>query len=247
MQRLTQTKPGYEAYDEAKQALSDNRTKAARRLVNKAISIEPREGHFFALLGDIEAQENKLGAADTAFDQAIALNPNFFYPLLRSGMVNEKRGRTTKAKRHLNRSLELLQTAQAYGTLGAIAEREGNTQEAEELYAKAATDGGATGQAAMTSLVTLRSKERPESVLGLRWGIDTDGTLVIEATNRTPRSLMGVDLQVRLIDGRGIPRNYNQRISSLSPNQVKTLATGLQAGANQVQVVVTGIQRVAGG
>ncbi len=247
MQRLTQTKPGYKAYDEAKQALSDNRTKAARRLVNQAIDIEPNEGHFFALLGDIEAQENKLGAADTAFDQAIALNPNFFYPLLRSGVVNEKRGRTSKAKRHLNRSLELLQTAQAYGALGAIAEREGNTQEAEELYAKAATDGGATGQAALTSLVTLRSKERPESVVDLRWGTDTDGTLVIEATNTTPRSLQGIDLQVRLIDGQGNRRSYNQRITILSPNQTRRLATGLQAGPNQVQVVVTGIQRVLGG
>lgn len=247
MRRLIQTKPGYKAYDEAKQALADNRTKAARRLVNKAISIEPKEGHFFSLLGDIEAEENALGAADAAFDQAIALNPNFFYPLLRSGMVNEKRGRTSKAKRHLNRSLKLLQTAQAYGALGAIAEREGNTQEAEELYAKAATDGGATGQAAMTSLVTLRSKERPESIVGLRWGTNTDGTVVIEATNRTPRSLQGVDLKVRLIDGQGIQRSYNQRISILSPNQARTLATRLQAGTNQVQVVVTSIQRVAGG
>ena len=146
MRRLTQTKPGYEAYDEAKQALQDNRAKAARRLVNKAIDIEPRESHFFALLGDIEAQENSLGAADAAFDRAIALNPNFFYPLLRSGMVNEKQGRTAKAKRQLNRSLQLLETAQAYSTLGAIAEREGNTREAEELYAKAATDQGANGK-----------------------------------------------------------------------------------------------------
>jgi predicted Zn-dependent protease len=246
MQRLTQTKQGYKAYDEAKLALSDNRTKAARRLVNQAIDIEPNEGHFFALLGDIEAQEKKLGAADIAFDQAIALNPNFFYPLLRSGIVNEKRGRTSKAKRHLNRSLALLQTAQAYGALGAIAEREGNIQEAEEFYAKAAADGSATGQAAMTSLVTLRSKERPESVVGLRWGTNTDGTIVIEATNRTPRSLQGVGLQVRLVDGQGIRRSYKQRISILSPNQAKTLATGLQAGTNQVQVVVTGIQRVVG-
>ena len=247
MRRLNQTKPGYEAYDEAKQALADNRTKAARRLVNKAITIEPREGHFYSLLGDIEAEENALGAADAAFDQAIALNPNFFYPLLRGGMVNEKRGQTSKAKRQLNRSLTLLQTAQAYSTLGAIAEREGNSQEAEELYAKAATDNGAIGQAALTSLVTLRSKERPQSLVGLRWGTNPDGTIVIETTNTTPRSLQGVNLQVRLIDGQGNRRNYNQRISLLPPNQARTLATGLPAGTGQVQIFVTGIERVLGG
>jgi predicted Zn-dependent protease len=246
MQRLNQTKSGYEAYDEAKQAFADNRYKAARRLVNQAIRVEPKESHFYSLLGDIEAKENALGAADAAFDRAVALNPNFFYPLLRSGMVNEKRGRASKAKRQLNRSLQLLQTAQAYGTLGAIAEREGNTREAEELYAKAATDAGTTGQAAMTSLVTLRSKERPQSVVGLRWGRHTDGTIVIEATNKTPRSLQGVNLQVRLIDVGGVQRSYNQRISLLSPNQTRSVATGLPAGTGQVQVVVSDIQEVLG-
>ena len=247
MRRLTQTKPGYEAYDEAKQALQDNRAKAARRLVNKAIDIEPREGHFFALLGDIEAQENSLGAADAAFDQAIALNPNFFYPLLRSGMVNEKQGRTAKAKRQLNRSLQLLETAQAYSTLGAIAEREGNTREAEELYAKAATDQGATGQAALTSLIALRSQERPQSVVGLRWGLDLDGTVLVEATNKTPRSLQGVNLRVSVVDSLGRQRTYDRRISVLAPNQATTLATGVAAGSGQVQVVVTAIQQVFGG
>ena len=141
------------------------------------------------------SRKNALGAADAAFDQAIALNPKFFYPLLRGGMVNEKRGQTSKAKRQLNRSLTLLQTAQAYSTLGAIAEREGNSQEAEELYAKAATDNGAIGQAALTSLVTLRSKERPQSLVGLRWGTNPDGTIVIETTN-TFYAACEVNLQV---------------------------------------------------
>jgi hypothetical protein len=50
-----------------------------------------------------------------------------------------------------------------------------------------------------------------------------------------------------LIDGQGNRRSYNQRITILSPNQTRRLATGLQAGPNQVQVVVTGIQRVLGG
>ena len=247
MARLIDSKPAYEAYDEARQAVADNRLKAARRLVQQAIDSEPREGHFYALLGDIEADEDDLNAADRAYDQAVNLNPNFFYPLMRSGVINERQGRIAKAKRRLNRSLELLETAEAYNTLGAIAEREGNLQQAEELYARAAQDSGAAGQTALTSLVSLRSKSNPAALVSLRWGIGADGKVLIEATNKTPRTLMGIDLQIRLVDAQGISRNYNQRLVGLSPGQVTQVSTGLRLGSGQVQLGIASIETVQGG
>ena len=247
MARLIESKPAYEAYDEARQAVADNRLKAARRLVQQAIDSEPREGHFYALLGDIEADEDDLNAADRAYDQAVNLNPNFFYPLMRSGVINERQGRIAKAKRRLNRSLELLETAEAYNTLGAIAEREGNLQQAEELYARAALDSGAAGQTALTSLVSLRSKSNPAALVSLRWGIGADGKVLIEATNKTPRTLMGIDLQIRLVDAQGISRNYNQRLVGLSPGQVTQVSTGLRLGSGQVQLGIASIETVQGG
>ena len=247
MARLIDSKPAYEAYDEARQAVADNRLKAARRLVQQAIDSEPREGHFYALLGDIEADEDDLNAADRAYDQAVNLNPNFFYPLMRSGVINERQGRIAKAKRRLNRSLELLETAEAYNTLGAIAEREGNLQRAEELYARAAQDSGAAGQTALTSLVSLRSKSNPAALVSLRWGIGADGKVLIEATNKTPRTLMGIDLQIRLVDAQGISRSYNQRLVVLSPGQVTQVSTGLRPGSGQVQLSIASIETVQGG
>ena len=247
MARLIESKPAYEAYDEARQAVADNRLKAARRLVQQAIDSEPREGHFYALLGDIEADEDDLNAADRAYDQAVNLNPNFFYPLMRSGVINERQGRIAKAKRRLNRSLELLETAEAYNTLGAIAEREGNLQQAEELYARAALDSGAAGQTALTSLVSLRSKSNPAALVSLRWGIGADGKVLIEATNKTPRTLMGIDLQIRLVDAQGISRSYNQRLVVLSPGQVTQVSTGLRPGSGQVQLSIASIETVQGG
>ena len=247
MARLIDSKPAYEAYDEARQAVADNRLKAARRLVQQAIDSEHREGHFYALLGDIEADEDDLNAADRAYDQAVNLNPNFFYPLMRSGVINERQGRIAKAKRRLNRSLELLETAEAYNTLGAIAEREGNLQRAEELYARAAQDSGAAGQTALTSLVSLRSKSNPAALVSLRWGIGADGKVLIEATNKTPRTLMGIDLQIRLVDAQGISRSYNQRLVVLSPGQVTQVSTGLRPGSGQVQLSIASIETVQGG
>ncbi|MBL6813967.1 MAG: M48 family metalloprotease [Pseudomonadales bacterium] len=246
MTRLIDSQPAYEAYDEAQQAVADNRLKAARRLVQQAIDSEPREGHFYALLGDIEADEDDLNAADRAYDQAVNLNPNFFYPLMRSGVINERQGRIAKAKRRLNRSLELLETAEAYNTLGAIAEREGNLRQAEEYYARAAQDSGVAGQTALTSLVALRSKSNPAALVSLRWGIGTDGKVLIEATNKTPRTLIGIDLQIRLVDAQGVLRSYNQRLGSLSPGQIAQVNTGFRPGSGQVQLSVESIDTVQG-
>lgn len=244
MQRLTETKPAYDAYDEAQQAAADNRFKAARRLVKQAIDLEPREGQFFALLGDINAEEQAVAAADTAYDRAISLNPNFFYAHLRGGILNEKRGRIVKAKSQLNRSLQLLETAQAYHALGSIAEREGNLEEAENLYAKAAADSGATGQTAVTSLVTLRSQQEPQRLINLRWGAGPSGTVLVEASNTTPRTLLGVDLQIRLTDLQGNVNVYTQRLGQIPANRVLQLDTGLRPGSGRVTVSVLSIDSV---
>ena len=244
MARLERSQPAYDAYDEARQAMADNRLTAARQLVNQAIKGEPEESHFFALLGDIELAQNDVAKADRAFDRAIALNPDFFYTRLRSGVVNEQRGRLGEAKQQLNRSLALLQTAQAYSALGAIAEREGNLQQAEALYAKAANDTGAAGQTALTSLISLRSQSRPQSLVGLGWNVSAQGTVLVQAANRTPRTLRGVNVQIRVVDGQGRGRNYNQRIASLPPNQAQQLNTRLPAGSGQVQLNVVSIESV---
>jgi predicted Zn-dependent protease len=244
MQRLIETQPAYEAYDEARQAVADNRFKAARRMVERAIDLEPREGQFFALLGDLDAEEQAFTAAETAYDQAIRLNPDFFYAHLRSGILNEKRGRIAKAKSQLNRSLQLLETAQAYNALGAIAEREGNLEEAQNLYAKAAADTGATGQTALTSLVSLRSKEEPQSLINLRWGAGSSGTVLVEVSNTAPRTLQGVTLRIRLTDLQGNVDVYTQRVSSIPANRALQIDTRLNPGTGQVAVSVLSIDSV---
>jgi predicted Zn-dependent protease len=244
MQRLVETQPAYEAYDEARQAVADNRFKAARRMLEQAIDLEPREGQFFALLGDIDAEEQAFTAADAAYDRAISLNPDFFYAHLRGGILNEKRGRIAKAKNQLNRSLQLLETAQAYNALGSIAEREGNLEEAENLYAKAAADSGTTGQAALTSLVTLRSQENPQSLIDLRWGTGLNNTVLVEVSNTTPRTLLGINLQIRVTDLQGNVNVYTQRVGGIPASRALQIDTRLNAGTGRVAVNVLSIDSV---
>ena len=81
----------------------------------------------------------------------------------------------------------------------------------------------------------------------MRWGVDGDGKVLIEATNKTPRTLMGIDLQIRLVDAQGISRSYNQRLVGLSPGQVTQVSTGLRPGSGQVQLSIASIETVQGG
>ena len=172
------------------------------------------------------------------------MNPDFFYAHLRSGILNEKRGRIAKAKSQLNRSLQLLETAQAYNALGAIAEREGNLEEAQNLYAKAATGGGATGQTALTSLVTLRSQQEPQRLINLRWGTGLSGTVLVEVSNTTPRTLLGINLQIRLTDLQGNVDVYTQRIGGVPADRALQIDTQLNPGSGRVAVSVLSIDSV---
>ena len=66
----------------------------------------------------------------------------------------------------------------------------------------------------------------------------------MQAANRTPRTLRAVNVQIRVVDGQGRGRNYNQRIASLPPNQAQQLNTRLPEAYGQVQLNVVNIESV---
>ena len=110
---LIKAKPAYEAYDEAKKALAEDDVASARSLVRRAISIEPNEGHFHSMLGDLEVAGKNPRAALAHYNSAIRANDSFFYYHLQKGLVSEQLRDFRTATASLNRSLELLPTANA--------------------------------------------------------------------------------------------------------------------------------------
>ena len=140
--------------------------------------------------------------------------------------------------------MQLLETSQAYAALGAIAEREGNLEEAQNLYAKAGAGAGAAGQTALTSLVALRSQQEPQRLIDLRWGTGPDGTVLVKASNTTPRTLLGINLQIRLTDPLGSVNLYTQRLASIPANRSLQFDTQLRPGSGRVAVSVVSIASV---
>jgi predicted Zn-dependent protease len=229
--RLVETKPAYDAYDKAQKALTDGDSEQAKALLEQAIAIEPREGHFHSLLGDIEQGKKRYPAARRHYDEAIARNDAFFYYYLQRGLVQQELNEPAAARRDLERSVELLPTANAYNALGNIAKAGRQYDAAKGYYAKAAGNDSAAGQAAFGSLVELDLADNPGKYLRVRTGVNRSGRVVAEISNPTPRDVTGLVVALQYPDASGRLRQVE-----------KPLAGALRAGEKEVitlEVVVT--------
>ena len=127
---LLKVKPAYDKYDQALAALSKKDPSRARSLANEAARLEPREGRFQQLLGDIDLNEKRHRDALTHYERAIALSPGYFGSWLGEGVSQYRWGDKQSAKTSLTRSWELLPTAPAALFLGNIARDSGDSETA---------------------------------------------------------------------------------------------------------------------
>jgi predicted Zn-dependent protease len=225
---LEKTRPAYEAYDKGRKALADGDLALARQLAVKARKLEPRDGHFEALMGDIEQKRGNHRTALTHYGKAIRLNDGFFYYHLQQGIANEQLGNRQQAKQDLDNSIKLLPTANAYNSLGNIARHERRYQEAKEYYAKAAQDKTATGKQAFAALVELDLSDNPGKYLKVEAGVDKRGRALARVNNATPKPVTGIVLAAQYTDATGRQRSHKVRLrGTLQPGKATTVDLGL--------------------
>lgn len=222
--RLIKTKQAYEAYEEAQKALANGDAAQAKTLVEKAIAIEPHEGHFHSLLGDIEQNDKRFTAARRFYDKAIRLNGNFFYYYLQRGLLNERLKANAAARQDLERSVKLLPTADAYNSLGNLARSERQFAAAKQYYAKAAGHNSEAGQAAFGALVELDLPDNPTKYIGVRTALSRTGNVIVEINNPTPRDVTGLILALQYPDSAGRLRQVKEALQvPLKAGQKKIL------------------------
>jgi hypothetical protein len=93
-------------------------------------------------------------------------------------------------------------------------------------------------------LVTLRSQENPQSLIDLRWGTGLNNTVLVEVSNTTPRTLLGINLQIRVTDLQGNVNVYTQRVGGIPASRALQIDTRLNAGTGRVAVNVLSIDSV---
>ncbi len=148
-------KPAYDAFDRAQAAAAKDDYRKAREELDMAIRLEPHEGRFYALHGDLALAQNRPRDAEAAYNIAIREDPEWFYYYLRRGQAREKLGNLAAARVDLHHSLKLLPTAIAHYTLGLVERRSGNRAQAVEHLQIARRAGGEIGEAAGRELAAM--------------------------------------------------------------------------------------------
>ena len=228
MQKTMALKPAYDAYDEGRKALAEEKGEEALELAEKAIKLFPEEGHFYALRGDARLVDGKYDMARKNYDTAIQRRDDYFYYYLRRGLARKELGQVTGAKSDLERSIEMLPTGPAHFVLGDIEADEGNDRKAMEHYAIVAKSGGEMGKAATRKLQRLQLPYSPGEVIPRRCDADNAGNLVVSVKNTTAWPIEGVQIEVAYTDASGRAQTVRQSISGrIAPDAIASVNTGL--------------------
>ncbi|MDJ0739349.1 MAG: M48 family metalloprotease [Gammaproteobacteria bacterium] len=242
--RAKRSKPAYEAFDEAQKLVKANKLPQALNKVNEAIRIEPREAAFYSLRGEIRAAQDDERAARADLDRAVALNPDYFRPLLLRGIVRRSAGDASGAARDLQRSVDLLPTAEGYYGLGRVAAVQGRRDQAVNYFRKAATSDSRAGKQAGLQLARLDLEANPARYLSAGLGLTQDGYLVVKVSNKTQLPVADVRVVVGQKVGNGIREQASYRLRrNLPAGRVAQLRTDLgpmnAATARRYGAVVT--------
>ena len=228
MKKTRAAMPAYEAHDEGRKALAEEKVDAALTFANKAIELFPQEAHFYALRGDVRLVGEKYDMAVTNYDSAIRRRGDYFYYYLQRGLAKNELDNTDSAVADLERSIELFPTAPAHYALGDIEAERGNDQAAIAHYSVVAKAGGEYGKAASGKLARLDLPRNPGSYIPFRCTADSSGNLVVSVQNGTAWAIEGVEIEIRYADNYGRQQLVRQSTrGQIAPGQVASVNTGL--------------------
>jgi predicted Zn-dependent protease len=203
---LRRVQPAYEAFDEAGKAVSDERLDDAQEHLDEALTLEPRESLFHALQGDIHALNKKPERALASYGKAIQANPELFYGHLRSGQAAYRLDRREQARSSLQRSLELLPTAEAHYLLGMLDREAGDLDSAVGHFRAAADSQSPSGQQAARELVVLDLPANPSKYIATRAVLDRQNVVWVQFGNLTSVAVRDIEISYAWLDEQGQTR-----------------------------------------
>ncbi|MCP5007757.1 MAG: M48 family metalloprotease [Planctomycetes bacterium] len=225
---IMKTREAYEAYDTGRIALSEGRAAEALALAEKAISIEPREGQFDALAGDVYFSAEKYEQALVHYDNAVNDYDEFFYYYAQRGLTKEKLGDQPGAQLDLKKSTEFLPTASALNVLGNLALAQGNRQGAIKYFKEAGTSDSQPGREATRALMMLDLPSNPNDYLRASGKLNGDLMVIVRISNPTPVSVRDVNVRLRYTDSRGKALEALKEVKgTIAPGESALIDTGI--------------------
>jgi predicted Zn-dependent protease len=226
---LMKAKPAYDKYDAAIEAMGKQDLGTAKALAAEAAGLEPREGRFQELLGEIALEQKDPKAAVGHYEKAMALNPNYFGSYLGAGIAQAKLGNQDKAFEWLTKSSKLLPTAPAAYYLGNIARDRGDRTAAMQYYQSAASSQSGFGKQAAEEFVRMDLPGNAAAYIATGGQVDPYGRVVLLLQNRSPVDLANIEVTPLLVDAAGRARTGSTlRVRGpLKAGEQVSVATGI--------------------
>ncbi len=226
---LIKDQKAYESYAKGREALEKGNSSKALAYSQEAIRIEPGEGHFYALRGDVHYKENRYQEALADYNRAIELNSNYFYYYLQRGLTRKKLNQEREAHADLQASARLLPTATAYNGLGELELAAGSTQRARQYFTEAAASDSPAGRQARVSLLRLDFSRYASQYIQIRIGLNHEGYVLARVSNKAPRGIKNLRLSIEYPDMSGNSYQTTRMISTVIPAE-KEYTTSLNLG-----------------
>ncbi len=135
---LKAAEPAYQAFEAALDAAAEEDYSLAMQLADEALQAIPQEALFYALKGDLLAIEGLWEEAYEQYNQAVSLDPGYYYHLLSRGQAYFETEKYVLAKSDLTNSNDMLETTLAHYLLGQLEMMNGNEEAAKKHFKKAA-------------------------------------------------------------------------------------------------------------
>jgi tetratricopeptide (TPR) repeat protein len=226
---LVKDKKAYDSYARGREALEKGDTGKALAYSQEAIGIEPREGHFYALRGDVHYREKSFNEALTDYNRAIALNSNYFYYYLQRGLTKKELNQTREAYADLQASSRLLPTATAYNSMGELELAGGSSQKARDYFSEAAASDSPAGRQARVSLLRLDFPRYAGEYIRIQIGLNKEGYVLARINNGATLGVKNLELAIQYPDASGKIEQTTRRLTAVIPAG-KAYTAGLNLG-----------------
>lgn len=163
VRQVKKDQPAYDTNQEALKAAGNGNLDEAMSLVNKAIRAQPKEELFYSTKGQFQLKQEDYKGALNSFNQAHKLYPEYFLPLLGSGIAAKQLKSYARAEQDLVESSNLLPTQITAFHLGEVTLAQDKKSEAIRYFQQAAQGGGEIGQASQAYLQKLTTNNQQGS------------------------------------------------------------------------------------
>lgn len=198
-QFLRETKPAYDAFDEAEKLIAEDKLEEASRRLDTALSMVPDEARFLGLQADILVYQRRYEAAVDQYDRAIAKDPNYFDYYLGRGVAYSRQGQNQRATQDLQASIKLLPTALAMNELGDLSLQSNDRAVAKQYYQIAAEASGQIGAESRAAFVQLDIEDNPGNYVAVQPYVNPQGRLLARVQNNAPMTVRNVRIEFQAV------------------------------------------------